>query len=165
MKKTACQTNMNCDFRKTGFTLLEVIILVVVLGIIARVVIPQFTEASTDAREASLKENLKILRAQLELYKNQHMGEYPCGHAKTPVAPEKFIHRMTIKTDACHQKEGIFGPYLEEFLTNPFNGLNTVRYGSNPGANKAGWCFDPATGAICADDKDFSQDGKPHSLL
>jgi len=35
---------------KSGFTLVEILIVVVILGILAAVVIPQFTEASTEAR-------------------------------------------------------------------------------------------------------------------
>ena len=37
---------------KSGFTLVEVLIVVVILGILAAVVIPQFSDASTEAKES-----------------------------------------------------------------------------------------------------------------
>ena len=65
--------------RKThrAFTLIEILIVVVILGILAAIVIPQFTDASTDAREASVKSQLQTLRAQLELYRVQNNDTYP----------------------------------------------------------------------------------------
>ena len=42
------------NVRKGGFTLVEILIVVIILGILAAIVIPNFTNASTDARRASL---------------------------------------------------------------------------------------------------------------
>src|SRR3954451_13078256 len=63
--------------RKTGFTLVEILIVVIILGILAAIVIPQFTNASQDARESSLLSQLQTLRSQIELYKLQHMDKLP----------------------------------------------------------------------------------------
>ena len=41
-----------------GFTLVEILIVVIILGILAAIVIPQFTQASTEARISNLKTNL-----------------------------------------------------------------------------------------------------------
>ena len=40
--------------RKSGFTLIEILIVVIILGILAAIVIPQFSNASNDARKSSL---------------------------------------------------------------------------------------------------------------
>ena len=55
---------------KNGFTLVEILVVVVILGILAAVVIPQFSEASTDAKFSSLCTNLHTLRSQIEMYKS-----------------------------------------------------------------------------------------------
>ena len=63
--------------RKSGFTLVEILIVVVILGILAAIVIPQFTGASTEAKESSLMSNLQAMRSQVELYKIQHNDDLP----------------------------------------------------------------------------------------
>jgi general secretion pathway protein G len=54
--------------KKKGFTLVEILIVVVILGILAAIVIPQFTSASDEARLSSLTSDLQSLRAQIQLY-------------------------------------------------------------------------------------------------
>jgi prepilin-type N-terminal cleavage/methylation domain-containing protein len=63
--------------RRRAFTLIEILIVVVILGILAAIVIPQFTDASTQATNASVKSQLQTIRGQLELYKVQNGDAYP----------------------------------------------------------------------------------------
>jgi type II secretion system protein G len=62
---------------KRAFTLIEILIVVVILGILAAIVIPQFSDASTQANNANVHSQLQTLRGQLELYKVQHVDTYP----------------------------------------------------------------------------------------
>ena len=62
---------------KRGFTLVEILIVVVILGILAAIVIPQFTEASTEAKVSRLASDLQTMRSQIELYKVQHSDTPP----------------------------------------------------------------------------------------
>ena len=55
---------------KSGFTLVEILIVVVILGILAAIVIPSFSNASSDAKLANLKSNLQTVRCQIQLYKS-----------------------------------------------------------------------------------------------
>jgi len=52
---------------RRGFTLIEILIVVVILGILAAIVIPQFTEASDDAEAQSARSTLQTVRSQFEL--------------------------------------------------------------------------------------------------
>src|SRR5579862_3947251 len=63
--------------KSRGFTLVEILIVVIILGILAAIVIPQFTNASNDARKSNLSSQLQTLRAQIELYKLQHKETVP----------------------------------------------------------------------------------------
>ena len=61
---------------RSGFTLVEILIVVIILGILAAIVIPQFTNASNDARNNSIASTLQTVRSQIELFKIQH-GDTP----------------------------------------------------------------------------------------
>jgi general secretion pathway protein G len=62
--------------RNRAFTLIEILIVVVILGILAAIVVPQFTQASDDAELSSAKTQLQTVRTQMELYKFDNSG-YP----------------------------------------------------------------------------------------
>ena len=150
---------------RKGFTLLEIMIVLIVLGVLTRIVIPQLTEAKNDDAELTMESQLLSLRAQLDLYRKQHLDQFPCGDAQKPSDALEFVKRLTARTNADHSANGIFGPYLRVFPTNSFNGLSSVRFGDDPGANKAGWCFNPSTGSINADDRGRGPDGTLHSKI
>jgi len=57
---------------RRAFTLIEILIVVIILGILAAIVIPQFTDASQDAMEASVRTQLSTIRSQIELYNVQN---------------------------------------------------------------------------------------------
>ncbi|MFQ6036674.1 MAG: type II secretion system protein, partial [Sedimentisphaerales bacterium] len=76
---------------KSGFTLVEILIVVVILGILAAIVIPQFTEASTEAKLNSLMSDLQTFRSQIELYKVQHNDNPPTA--------ANFVAQMTETSD------------------------------------------------------------------
>jgi general secretion pathway protein G len=136
--------------RKSGFTLVEILIVVIILGILAAIVIPQFTNAGTEARTSSLLSNLRRVRSQIELYKFQHKEQLP---AKTGETSAEFERRITTTTDADGNAGSDNGPYLQSIPKNPFNDLNTVRLdGAAAGANTEGWRFDTTTGTFQADD-------------
>ena len=94
---------------KRGFTLVEILIVVVILGILAAIVIPQFTNASTEAKESSLAADLQTMRSQIELYKIQHSDQAPDSTSSATFASALLV------ADANG-----FGPYMGKIPTNPF---------------------------------------------
>ena len=115
--------------KNQGFTLVEILIVVVILGILAAIVIPQFSDASTQSKESSLKSSLQTMRSQISLYKIQHND--------APPAVDSFATEMTGYTDVNGDTwvEGTstgtkFGPYLQAVPTNPFTTGTTVGTGT-----------------------------------
>lgn len=144
---------------KRGFTLVEILIVVVILGILAAIVIPQFTEASTEAKLSSLCSDLQTVRSQIELYKVQHNDKLPGAGTAT------FTQAMTGYTDidGAVWVDGTstgtrYGVYLQQIPTNPFNQLATIQENGTIGDNGAGWEFNTTTGDFRADDN-YDQDG------
>ncbi len=64
--------NRHLSRTRRAFTLIEILIVVVILGILAAIVIPQFTDASEEAMEASVRTQLQTIRSQIELYNVQN---------------------------------------------------------------------------------------------
>jgi general secretion pathway protein G len=147
--------------RKTGFTLVEILIVVIILGILAAIVIPQFTNASQDARKNSLTSQLQTIRSQVELYKLQHLDQLPPALATGGAAPAVWAN-MTGKSNADHSTTGTptFGPYLQASPANPLNGDSDVTavaagvdYGVGGGSLSGittGFLINPSTGKIWA---------------
>lgn len=54
---------------RKAFTLVEILIVVIILGILAAIVVPQFTSASDEAQRGNVQSQLQTIRNQIELYR------------------------------------------------------------------------------------------------
>ena len=120
--------------RRQGFTLVEILIVVIILGILAAIVIPQFTNASNDARNNSVASTLQTLRGQIELFKIQHNDVPPAATALMTVMTGRTNNADTTQTVAT----GTLGPYVQSFPINPLNGFSTV---VNAAGTAGGWVY------------------------
>ncbi len=135
-----------------GFTLVEILIVVVILGILAAIVIPQFTSASTEAKESALQSDLQAMRSQIELFKIHHNDLLPGEQGTGPLdittvaTSASFEAALINKTNvlgavgatAAHR----FGPYMRRVPDNPFCSLspaNTVEVDGTAGGDSHGW--------------------------
>jgi general secretion pathway protein G len=127
--------------KSRGFTLVEILIVVIILGILAAIVIPQFTNASNDARNNSVASTLQTLRGQIELYKIQHADTCPPADSLVTLLTNKT--NTTGATMAATATTGFLGPYVQTFPINPINGLSVV--GTAAGTN-VGWVYNTIAG-------------------
>ena len=135
---------------RKAFTLVEILIVVIILGILAAIVIPQFTEASNDARASALDSDLQTIRSQIELYKMQHTGGYPT--VLDVAATSQLLNNTNLAgavgTTAAHN----LGPYLQSFPANPYvsgaaaSQVTTGVSDTIPGDCSTGWYYNTTNG-------------------
>ena len=147
--------------KKKAFTLIEVILVVTILGILAAMVLPTFSDHASSARESAAKSNLMTLRSQIELYKLQHNG-VPPGYVDGAGAPVAMVELQLVGTSASGGAASpstvpagpfIYGPYVKKIPKNPFNNLSTIAYVAQATAFSAavngtssGWLYKKETG-------------------
>jgi general secretion pathway protein G len=151
--------------RTAAFTLIEILIVIVILGILATIVVPQFSNASINAKENTLKDELRYLRTQIVVYKAQHNDVppgYPGGDNTAAATGPDFIAQLTKPTDesgntaAANTQVYKFGPYLSAMPSNPLNNLTAVLIVDDASPIPAptdvdyGWIYKPLTGEIVA---------------
>lgn len=136
---------------KDGFTLVEILVVVVILGILGAVVIPQFKPAATEAKTSRLCSDLQVMRVQIGMYKIQHNDNLP-GTA----AGVDFVQAMTNKTNknGALDAAGLYGPYIPRIPGNPFNNLDTVEIDGTLGGGSHAWHYNTTSGAFNADTDD-----------
>jgi prepilin-type N-terminal cleavage/methylation domain-containing protein len=172
--------------RRSGFSLVELVIVSVIIGIVAAIAIPRVSRGARGAAESALRSDLAALRNAIELYTADH-GVPPAAapddgngaagsetaftnqllmysNAKGAVAP-------TINADGAvaDTKDGnhIYGPYLRKQIpplpvgTNKGSNRVTVK-ATGPVASEAdgtGWVYNVTTGEIIANATDKDESG------
>jgi prepilin-type N-terminal cleavage/methylation domain-containing protein len=174
--------------KQSGFTLVELLIVAIILAILAAIIIPQFASTTTDAQEAALRANVAGMRSSIDLYRQQH-GEYPgvsaatggtcSGTAGTGVAgsQQAIEDQLTRYSNNLGQTCSVpdagfaFGPYIQDddLPTNPISGSSVIAIVSTgdlemtaDGAN-LGWKFDTTAGKFIVNDTNTDAQGVPYS--
>src|SRR5436309_1522323 len=126
---------------RRGFTLIEILIVVIILGILAAIVIPQFSSASTQARTSALQSTVQTLRSQIALYKLQHGDTLPDLTANSG-------NNWTLLTTAGTYNGSAVGPYMQAVPTNSRTNGSVVKNGVFGGTAVTGadYVYDYNTG-------------------
>jgi general secretion pathway protein G len=167
----------------SAFTLVELMIVVIIIGIMATIVIPQFTGATKSAREATLRDDMRFLRTQVQVFRAQHRDippGYPGGSMGSTPTQQDFADQMLLYTselcetatsaDATHK----LGPYLSRLPANPINDQTTIFMVGNGesiptdlpvmnGEQPYGWIYKPYTQEWVANLNGNDASGKPYS--
>ena len=150
---------------KRAFTLVEILVVVVVLGILAAMVVPKFSNAAATARASMLADDQRVIRMQVEVFAGQHSvapGYPDCDPAVAPTEAAFVTYmtqssKITGETAAPGTAGYPYGPYMRIIPANPVNGLSSVQVIADDGVIPAaadgshGWIYQPATLTFKAD--------------
>jgi len=130
---------------KKAFTLVEILIVVAILGILAAIALPTLQGHMTEAKESAAKDNLRILRQQIEIYTAQHNGVSPGYWGPGLIDPRIF------------EREMIDGGYITKIPENPFNEMHNTQMIADgddfpaTATGAYGWIYKPQTKQIRLD--------------
>lgn len=172
--------------KQSGFTLVELLIVAIILAILAAIIVPQFASTTVDAQEAALRSNLTGMRSAINLYRQQH-GEFPSASASSGATcpasgtaglgaadnPIALVDQLTRYSNAAGQTcstsstEFSFGPYLQDddLPNNPVTTVGTVvivttgDLAMTASTVAGGWRYDNASGKFIADDTNEDSQG------
>jgi general secretion pathway protein G len=116
--------DMKTTFRsKAGFTLIEVMVVVIIIGILAVAIVPNLTGKTEEARKAQAKSDIRALENALDEYAS-HNSNYP----STEQGLQALIEKPTGEPEALDWK----GPYIKRLSRDPWK--NHYQY-QNPGTH------------------------------
>jgi len=158
-----------------AFTLVEILIVVVLLGILATTVISMASDSAISAKESALATDMQLLRRFILVYKCHHREVspgYPNGQTSAAPTEQAFIDQATLSSNSAGQTAVVGtagferGPYMQTIPINPMNSKSTIQMlgdGENFPANadnSHGWICKPATSEIRADSTGSDDSGK-----
>jgi len=117
---------------RRGFTLVELLIVIVILAVLAAIAIPRFMNSGTRSKTASLRSDLKLVRNAIQTFSND-TGTFPAtlDDLAGSAAPANGVDGTSgaskaIKTADWH------GPYMTAIPTDPVSG-NALTYSITAG--------------------------------
>jgi general secretion pathway protein G len=139
-----------------AFTLVEILIVVIILGILASIVVAQFTNVRGSTSDTALKDNLRWMRSAVLLYQAEH-GTFP-----TVASFEGQMTGFSSLTGAVNATKDAtykFGSYMLSMPQLPVGAEkgNTTVTGATYAAG-FGWQYDEANGTLRANCQDTETD-------
>ncbi|MEO0475696.1 MAG: prepilin-type N-terminal cleavage/methylation domain-containing protein [Planctomycetota bacterium] len=125
-----------------GFSLIELLIIVSIIGILAAIVIPTFSNANETAKAGALSSQINTVKKALILYKTDHNDSYPTD---AQLITNQW-QVLTNSTDIDGATSGSdYGPYFQKPPFNAFMDSSVVA-----ADDSAAWQYDSSTGTIDA---------------
>ena len=122
--------------RKRGFTLVEIVLVIVLIGILAAIIVPKFAGQTGKAKIAATKANIESLRSAIRLYQGNNDGTLPSDLTSLV---------------------GIYLQTMPEEAITPSSAESTVIDGSG------GWSYDSSMGEVAVNLSGSDADGTPYS--
>ncbi len=178
LRRLETRASSECQFRSAiAFSLLELVVVVVIIGVIASIAVPRIAAAASNSAEVALKASLSSMRQAIDYYAAEHRGVFPGsvadgtgGGANSALA---FVNQMTKYSSAdgkvtdSWDTDHLYGQYLRVIApvpVGPNKGNTTVAIdtANTPPlvtGGTEGWVYNPTTGDIIANTDDANRAG------
>jgi len=123
-------TLRNCN---KGFTLVELLIVVIVIAILASMAIPKFVNASLRGKESALRGELKQTRNAVDLF-HQDTGYYPVLLSQLATASAPIAGLDSAGNINAVAASSFHGPYLSQIDPDPIDG-SALKYNNSAGGS------------------------------
>lgn len=110
---------------KKGFTLIELMIVVAIIGILAAIAIPKFADLIRKSKEGATKGSMGAMRSALTIYYGEQEGIYPMP--VDDVDATTNAQTLTVANNNTEVFRMITGPFLTKYLDK----APTVKLGIN----------------------------------
>jgi len=123
-------------FREKGFTLVEIVLVIVLIGILAAIIVPKFAGQTDKAKIAATKINLESIRSAIRMYQADHNGALP---------------------NSIGDLIGTYLPNIPEERITPSISIAITVDGNS------GWVYDKSSGKVSVNLLNNDADGTPYS--
>ncbi len=117
---------------RKGFTLVELLVVIVVLAVLAAIVLPKFMNSGTRGKESALKSDLKLLRNAVSMF-HTDTGAYPSSLSDLAATTAPANGLDSTGTSASITATDWHGPYLEDIPNDPISG-SALNYSTTSGS-------------------------------
>ncbi len=89
----SCGRRSRRSNRQGGFTLIEIMVVVVILGILAALVVPAIMDRPDHARKVRAKQDVRTITSALNMYRLDHF-DYPTALEELATGSNKYLERV-----------------------------------------------------------------------
>jgi prepilin-type N-terminal cleavage/methylation domain-containing protein len=105
--------------RNSGFTLIELMIVVAIIGVLAAIAIPKFGDLIQKSRDSSVQGDLGALRSAISIYYADTEGLFPSDHLTCLTTGARYLDSIPTPKVGNHAKG-------TSVFTNDSGGLNAI---------------------------------------